>query len=267
MSNLLKADLYALLKNKMTYILLGICAGLSLLTVGIYFALNGMFDALVAEEEDVIMGMTTLINARNVMFSNFSLTNNGGLIIPIFAGLIVMTDIRSGTVRNKIIFGKSRMEIYFSHLIVATLLCVAATVISLAVMAGGSLLLFDYGVPFDEAEAANLVRCLTAGILTFVYVASVATFFALVTKSTPLTVILTLAVCMGLGLLCSLLTLVPDNDYKFLLQYIPTNVTTTITAYGTLPVDEFCRGVGSYLFFIAANTVAGVLIFKKADLK
>ncbi|MBP5618193.1 MAG: hypothetical protein J6X61_03475 [Clostridia bacterium] len=267
MSNLLKADLYALLKNKMTYILLGICAGLSLLTVGIYYGLSEMFDALVAEEEDVIMGMTTLVNARSVIFSNFSLTNNGGLIIPIFAGLIVMTDIRCGTVRNKVIFGKSRVQIYFSHLIVATLLCLAATLLSLAVMAGGSLLLFDYGVPFDGEEAANLTRCLTAGIMTFVYVASVATFFALVTKSTPLTVILTMAVCLGLGLLCSLLSLVPNHDYDTLIRLIPTNVATTVTSYGTLSVEEFAMGVGSYLFFIAANTVAGILIFKKADLK
>lgn len=267
MSNLLRADFFALRKNKLTYILLAICAGMALLTVGLYFLINGMFDSMAEDEEFIGSGLGMLVTGRTIMFSSFSLTNNAGLIIPIFAGILTMSDLRTGAVRNKIIFGKSRVQIYFSRLIVSTVLCVEAALVSFAVSAVGSTLLFGYGVPFDSEQAGNFVRCLIIGILTFVYVASVSTFFAMSTKSTPLTVILTLAVCMGLGILCTLFDLLPSGWYDTLFRLIPTHASLQVSSGGTIAVSEFVPGVCSFLFFIALNTFLGILIFKKRDLK
>ena len=268
MNSLLKADLYALRKNKLTYILLAICAGMSLLTVGLYFVIDIVYGELVAGEDEAFMEeMGLLFSGRTIMFGNFSLTNNVGLIIPIFAGLLTMRDVRSGTIRNKIIFGKSRVQIYFSHLLVSTLLCVAVSLVSFAVLAVGGFIGFGYGVPFDEAEAWNFARCLIVGVLAYGYVASLATFFALVTKSTPLTIILTLAVCVGLGFLSGLSALIPSGWYDSLLRLVPTFTSAQVATQCTLSVKDFALGVASFLFFIAANTAAGILLFKKTDLK
>ena len=268
MSSLLKADLFALRKNKLTYILLAICAGMSLLTVGLYEVINIVFGELTAGDGEAFMEeMGMLVNGRTIMFGNFSLTNNVGLIIPIFAGLLTMRDVRSGTIRNKIIFGKSRVQIYFSHLIVSTLLCVAVSLIAFAILSFSGFVLFGYGVPFDAAEAWNFARCLIVGVLAYVYVASLATFFALVTKSTPLTIILTLAVCVGLGFLSGLSALIPSGWYDPLIRLVPTFASSKVATMCMLTDEEFALGVASFLIFSAANTAAGILLFKKTDLK
>ena len=101
MNDLLKADFYALKKNKLTYILLAICVGLPILTVALYIGIEKIMASEILAE--VGFSGSGLFNGRLIMFSNFSLSNNVGLIIPIFAGLFTVSDIRHGTVRNKII--------------------------------------------------------------------------------------------------------------------------------------------------------------------
>ena len=290
MGKLLKTDCYALFKNKLTYVLLGICVGMALLVVGTSFLSNTVLKSLLEIEDDALLLEAGLLRTgRTVMFGAFSLTNNMGLIIPIFAGIIIMSDLRSGTIRNKVIFGNNRLQIYFSHLIVSTLLCVGAILVTFVIQSIGAALLFQYGAPFDADTVADFARCLTVGLLTFVFVASLTTFLALATKSTPLTIILTLASCLGLGILCSLLsalltglktagmfgglpegiltTMLVDGWFDILVEPVPGYATATVASAGTLTVREFLFGSGSLLLLIAAHTLAGALLFRKADLK
>lgn len=272
MSNLLKADLYALRKNKMTYILLAVCVGLSLMSLGLYAGINLLAGELLEESAQEVeelggAGFSELFSARGLMLGTFSLTQNAGLIIPIFTGILILADVRHGTIRNKVISGKSRVQIYLSHLIVATLVCVGAVLLTFGVTAGGALPLFGYGVPFDGAEGWNLARCVTVGTLTFVWAASVATFFAMVTKSTPLTIILTVATSFLLTLLVNSSFLIPTDEYDTLYYLIPTCINSYVTSTGQITTEMFAWGVGSLLFFTAANTAAGILIFRKTDLK
>ncbi len=267
MGSLLKTDFYALRKSKMTYILLIICAGLALFSVGIFFLLNTVIRAF-AEEEGELMGeVGSFLSGRSVMFSNFSLSNNTGIIIPIFAGIFTMGDIRNGTIRNKVIFGRSRTGIYLSHLLISSLLCVTASLVSFLILAAGSTLCFGYGVSFSGAEALNFIRCLVIGILAYLYVASVSTFFAMVTKSTPLTVLLTLAVCVGLGILYSITSLFTPGWYDTLFRLIPTYASSQVSGFGFISGKDFGLGVASFVCFIVLNSVLGIILFKKSDLK
>ena len=263
MNNLLRADFYSLLKSKLTYILIGISAGLPVFMIILYLVINNILNVDTGDGA-ISMGVFT---GRAVMFGNFSLTNNVGLIIPIFAAIFTLTDIRHGTIRNKIIFGASRVEIYFSHLIVSVVMCVVASLISFAVLAAGSAAFFEYGVEFDKAEAYNFIRCLITGILLFVYVASLSTFLSLVTKSMPLTITFTLLISVGLGLIGALSAFVLDEKYQKLFYIIPTYVSTVVSSSGEITTELFLYGLFSFLFFIALNTVVGIVLFKKNDLK
>ena len=264
MRSLLKADFFALLKSKITLVVLFICIGVPLFTVLLYFGLGKAIASLV---DDGSIDISNTFSARFIMFSNFSMTNNIGLVIPIFAGILTMADIRNGTVRNKVIIGKNRTKIYFSHLIVSTLFCVAMSLVAFLMLCGGSLIFFKYGVPFKGAEIWNFFKCVIIGLLTFAYVASLSTFFALATKSMPITIIFTIIITMVLSLLGAIYPLIPNDNYKYLFYMMPTFASTTMVGSSEISNELFFFGIGSVVLFYAINTALGLLIFNYRDLK
>ncbi len=273
MRSLLKADFFSLLKSKITYVVLGICIGAPILVILLYLGLGLATKSITEGDVD----LSSVINGRDLMFSTFSLSSNAGLIIPIFAGILVMADIRNGTVRNKVIIGKSKTKIYCSQLIVSITFCVAMILVSFLVTVGGGLIFFKYGYPFDGKEAWNFARALIIGLLTFAYVASLATFIALSTKSMPLTIVFTLLIVLGLSLMCSLSFIVPeDSKLIYLFYFTPTYgasiiSSTTMALLGgeaeLLTTKIFIYCLISLLGFSALNSVLGILIFNKTDLK
>lgn len=266
MNNLLRSDFYSLIKSKLTYILLGICVGLPIFMIALYLLINGMLNSDPVEEGMGAMSIS-LFTGRTVIFGNFSLTNNVGLVIPIFAAIFTIADIRNGTIRNKVIIGESRAKIYLSHFTVSVVMCVVASLVSFAVLSAGSAIFFEYGVPFDKAEAANFVKCLVIGILLFVYVASLTTFLSLVTKSMPLSVTFTILIAVGLGLIGSISSFIENEKLVKLFYIIPTYASTVVAQGGVIDNELFLFGLFSFLFFIAANTAVGIVLFKKKDLK
>lgn len=265
MRSLLKADFFTLLKSKIFYILLAICVIFPIIMVLTNFGLSKLADSL-AEETEMGMDLSNAFQARTIMFSNFSLTNNVGLIIPIFAGIMTMGDIRNGTVRNKVISGHNRTQIYLSHLIVSIALCVAMSLLSFLLLCGGSLIFFKYGVTFNGDEVWNFSKCLIVGLLAFAYVASVSTFFALVTKSIPMTIIFTLLLVIVLGLLSGIEAFLPDK-YEFIVYLIPTFASASVASTGTLTNEVFFFGLGSFIVFSVINSIGGILLFNYIDLK
>ena len=259
MKNLLKADYYKLYKSKMTYVLIIICALLSIFTL-----LLEVFLKFVIKELDADVPIS--IEGRSIMFGTLSLTNNTGLLIIIFVGIFTLTDIKHGTIRNKILCGENRIKIYLSHLIVSSTMCLIASIISFLVLAIGGIAIFGYGPVFNGDEALNFIRCSVIGIVSYIFVASVSTFFALTTKSTPLTIILTLAIMLGLSIISAISFSLPTDKFKYLFYIVPTYA-TTIASQGYVSAEVFTYGIISLIVFIAINTVLGIFLFRKIDVK
>ena len=260
MLNLLKADFYRLLKSKAVYILLILSVLLCLFTLGVDVVVDILVKELEADDPSGLFRVT----GKSVMFSGFALTNNTGLLITIFAGIITITDIRHGTIRNKVLFGENRTKIYLSHFIVSLTMCVVMSLISFAVLAIGSSILFGYGEAFNALE---FFKSLLIGILSFVLVASISTFLALITKSMPLTIILTIVICIGLMILCSISTMLPTDKYNYLFYVVPTYGTMLVFQGIDLSKEVFFSGLCSLIFFIGINTASGIILFNKIDLK
>ena len=267
MRSLLKADFFALLKSKLTYIVLFICIGFPIFMVLVDLGLAKVILDLTEDIEESPIAIEDMFSSKSITFNAFNLTSNIGLIIPIFVGIITMADIRNGTIRNKVIIGKNRTQIYLSHLVVAITFCVGMIFISFLMFFGMSNIFFKYGPEVNAAEVANFFQCLVIGLLTFAYVASLSTFLALSTKSMPLTIILTIVIVIALSLTCTLLPLLPTDKYNYIFYMIPTYATAQLSSFNRLGNDVFWFGFGSCLVFIAVNSVLGILIFNKTDLK
>ena len=106
MLNLLKADFFRVIKDKMFMILSIICVAIS---VVIPIAIFGLF-SLVTEGSVPLRDSYSALEVTDSIASPFS---TFGLILIVF--LLVLLGKDNNTLRNKVIVGKSRSEIYFSN--------------------------------------------------------------------------------------------------------------------------------------------------------
>ena len=120
MIDLLKTDLKRAVKDKLFIVICIIAGAFAIITPLLY---KVIFVVLKFDEEAMqeleMLGMG-IMNAKSIFFSSFSLGNNFGLILPIFVAIILCKDFSNGTIRNKIICGKSRTSIYFSLFFIIT---------------------------------------------------------------------------------------------------------------------------------------------------
>ena len=106
MRNLLKADFRKFLKGKLITATVILMVVFTLFSGFTYFLIRAELDELIA-----------LVNPLSILSSSFSPISNFGLIFLIFLIIILATEFNHNTIRNKVIAGYSRQQIYFSTLI------------------------------------------------------------------------------------------------------------------------------------------------------
>lgn len=270
MSRLLRADIYRVMKNRLTLIALILALGFPVLVVLLYAGIGLI-------EGD--MGGSMLLNANSIIGSAYSLSNNIGLVIPAFAGILVCTDYTNGTLRNKVIAGNRRGAIYMSHLIVSILFSVTVITVYAAVTAGLALIFF----PFTKDPSMDLGREIlyfaVNGTMSFAFVATFSTMLAMTMRSIAPTIIFTIVFSMLLLIVSSVVMMIDYEPYKYAVYFIPTfagNFFTlnSFSLFGLIGgVQEvskdliFAEGMLSYVFFGAVHTVIGLLVFAKRDVR
>ena len=107
MRSLLKTDLRRIFKDKLFLVVCILGTVLAFFTPLLYKGL-----ATVIGVQDELLGL--LADSKSMFFSAFAPGTNFGFILPILLSLVLCKDFGYGTVRNKIICGKSRAKIFFS---------------------------------------------------------------------------------------------------------------------------------------------------------
>ena len=102
MRSLLKADFKRVLKDKLLLVM-GILAVVFAAFTPLLYAV--MFSSMEMVDDPMV---SSLISGKMQFFASFSMGNNLGLIAPVLLGIALCKDFSFGTVRNKIIAGKSR---------------------------------------------------------------------------------------------------------------------------------------------------------------
>jgi len=275
MSGLLKADFFRVMKSKLTLVLLILVAAFPVLITLMYLVMAWMMG------EGSIAEMMGYFSANTMISGAYSLTNNIGLVIPAFAGILICSDFSNGTLRNKVVTGSRRWEIYLSHLIVSVVFSVVMITLYTLITAGLSLLFFKFSAEgIDMAE--EVLYWSVTGTMGFVYMATVATFFAMVTRSTAPTIIFTLVLAILLLAVSTAVSLMDYTNFRHLVYMIPTFTygsftlnsvsLTDITSMIGGVVEEnrqllFIEGVLSYVFFGALHTALGIILFSRKDIK
>ncbi len=269
MKRLLKADFYHLRKSRLTLIALILAVAFPVLIVLLYAGLDALSGS----------GETQLFSANTVIGSAFSLTNNIGLILPVFAGIIVCLDCSNGTLRNKVIAGNRRSAIYLSHLLISMLFTVVVIAVYALVTVALALLFFPFYWNTALSLGLEILYFILYGLMSFVFIATVSTMFALIFRSTAPTIILTIVFTLVLFMVNSILMIVDYDSFKYVVYFIPTfgenifnlnSLSMLSIIHGGEETSRaliFAEGMLSYVFFGTLHTLIGLFFFKKRDLK
>ena len=267
MRNLLKTDLYRVVKDKL-FLVLAILAG-----VFAFITPMANFAILIAFDEENIR----LANEAKSMFTSaFGVSGNFGLISPILLTIVLCKDFSHGTIRNKIISGKSRVSIFFSTFITASIVFAGIMLAHALCTLGISLCFFQYqATPFTGADFGNLMLSLLFNLCTYILIAGIISFFSVAMKNAGLAVVMYLAVLFfftiygGIINIASFMAMPDTSTYK-ILEFLSMSNPFSSSIFG----GEATYTWKSYVYELLPTILGaggafglGLLIFRKKDLK
>lgn len=273
MLNLLKTDLKRVFKDKLFLILCIIAAGFAFFNPVVYKVLFLLVDM----EEMETMGLGMAIDAKTLFFTSFSPGNNLGLIMPIFAALVLCKDFSQGTVRNKVISGKTRAQIFLSMLLTCVaVMCVVMLlhgVLTLLI----SLLFFEYQAGgFTWGALGYALLSLGFEMLVYVLIAALLSLFIVWTKNAGLAIVLYVAInflFVIFGGIVSGVFMFVDPSKEFLRQALQIVIDSNVfmsTVIGTGTSYNLQQVLCILLPVIGGTALCvllGIFLFRKKDLK
>ena len=248
MVNLLAEGYRRLFKGKRFYIVLAVIVGVAAFILTIVTILSNAFDDSASPKADGML---------------FMMTGTMPLLISITAGLLIVQDFRNNTIRNKIIIGHSRTNIYLASLIVSiTVAVIYQLAFWLTVIGLGAILMGFETFP----SKAVFVNMLVALAIQLAFTA-VIVFLCNSMKNVGGFVI-SLTMHYIVSMLSAFLFFVKSEKVQQLIMELVPSYQVNIVEYGYTEVPEHLPVIllADLAIFVVA-TIGGILIFNKSDLK
>lgn len=278
MTDLLKADFRRVFKDKLLLVMGILAVVFALITPLLYIVL---LSATEMTADDMVTEMLSgLITGKGQFFGSFSMGNNLGLIAPVLLAIVLCKDFSYGTVRNKIIAGKSRTQIYLSLLITCSAVLIGVMLLHAFITLGVSLIFFDYQpAPFTAADFWYFLASLGFEILVLLFVSSLLSWLCASMKNVGLVIVLYVAIAMVLVMagsiaqtLISVIEMTGENENLVALLQFASRINVlnsaayigTGTEYGLKDVLYLTIPASLGIFGFSA---LGLLKFNRKDLK
>ena len=274
MRELIQADLKRVLKDKLLLVLAILAVVFALITP-LTFAL--VFSVIDVSEEPML---SALVSAKGMFFQSFSMTNNMGFIAPVLLAIVLYKDFSYGTVRNKIISGKSRSQIFLSTFIVCSLVLVCLIMLSAFITLGVSLIFFDYQEgAFAAADLGYFFASLGFELLVLLFMSALLSLLCTCSKNLGIAIVLYLAFTFALTLVGSFTQVIGAVAQTFVESELLAKVIKVIDRLNVGMSTSYIGTGSSYslsdvlyltlpaLSGIAAFLGLGLVSFNKKDLK
>lgn len=302
MLNLIKADLYRIFKDKIFWIMIIICGAFAILLPLFNFGMyqldrSSTYDYMVysGASEDVIKSALAQVdssyNPFGVSFAAITTMSVNAFIVPIFMLILLSKDVMNGTIRNKVIVGKTRSEIFLANLVISVVGVLAITLACAIVGLLTSFVFFHSGITI-EAFGDYCLRLLLTLIGWVVIGASIACF-ASIMKNVGLAIVCYMVVyyvfLLAGILLMTFLPLIENlansqaievakgflnaNIFYSMMMTIPPSgglgMAQAAELVGGPQVDLafYLEYIGSVIVLIAAFFSLGFFVFRAKDLK
>lgn len=230
-------------------------------------------------------------NGQKFFIESFNPGTGFGLLIPINLAIFTIGEFNNGTIRNKIIAGHRRSEIYFSILlsgiVFALILVIAYEIVSVGlgsiiggfkiaktVEEGTSNLFTDHKALFT---AEYLWKFPLMAVCGYIFIASFTIFFSMIIKSVGGTLSITIIAIVFLSLFGGIATSAEElANVKYFnplsglsINFLPTLpiIGNLIFNYTAITPEIFIPGLLVPLAWSIVLTILGIAIFKKEDIK
>lgn len=248
MAELLAEGYRRLFKGKRFYIVLTILCCLGLLYIALY------------RYAEKIIGDGMGLDADFLLFSNLGIMP---LFIAIAGGMLIRADFANNTIRNKIIIGHSRLNIYLANWIVtASIALIYEAVFALLVLAIGIPVLGAGTIPSKEITYNFLITIPL--LLAFV---SIIVFLCSVLRNLAGSII-SIAMHYIAEMIAIPLFYIKNEDLRqFIYEAVP-SLQMSIIQQGFDQIPDHAVLLPTYSIIISIIfTIAGIYLFNKADLK
>jgi len=206
MKDLLKHEIYKLFKSKTAWILAAVVGGLAFLNVLIVFAGQELLADFGISAAGYQNAATAYVDIQSA-----------GIAAAIIAALLISYETNHRTLGQAVIAGKTRLQIYAAKYLTVILYVCVLTASLFIINAALSAVLFDWGktVTFGNLLMDLAVPLVMTLVLSCAFAAFI-TFFAFLTASTAVVIIIPVALLFVLSLLDALLFyLGVDGFYLF----------------------------------------------------
>lgn len=272
MLNLLKVDLKRIIKDKLFLVACIIGIAFSVFTPLLYRIL---FSEMMASDD---MGLfASLFSTKGIFFNSFSLTNNFGLIVPIFLMIIIFKDFNQGTIRNKIITGKSRVEVFLS-MFLSIAIVIVGVVLAHAIISGVfAMALFPDSVSEVTLELIQYYAIsICFEILILISIAALLSFVVVFMKNLGLAIISYVAIILlstAIYGVIEIASMIVENETTLEIMGVLEKInifsqnTSIISVQDSYSSTDILYVLFSNIFMIGLFGGLGILSFNKKDIK
>ena len=120
---------------------------------------------------------------------------------------------------------------------------------------------------FAQIDGVSLTYFYISGIVTYVFVAALITFFSFLTMNTPGAIISSVVTCMILGFVSEIVTMIDFSSFETYVSLVPGFVPLTYMIKGTIEPQYFIISICSSIVLALTLSTIGILLFRKRDLK
>lgn len=251
MANLLAEGFRRLFKGKRFYVCLIIYCAIALLEVIVYYIGNNMFGGT-----DDFLHVDSLLLAGLTLCCLFS---------AITAGMLISRDYTNNTIRNKIIIGHSRTNIYLANLIVTS-------AVFMIYNAAYLLVVICVGMPLiggGEFPSSDLFKNMLAALPVLLAFSALVTFITMTIKTIGGAILAIALNYIGsfIGFAVEILSMKYKRFCEFVTEVLPSMQLNTLQMSVYTPIDHLGRMILYDVIIIAVSTFFGILIFNKTDVK
>lgn len=270
MIDIVKVELFRLVKSKAFWIMLGIVAACPILLI----ILNAFAVVIGYGVEGNIIELLRGAGITNVLLQYTTMINNDVVLLAVIASSVILSrEFSDGTMRNVVLANKSRAALYFAYLIVAMIVAIAYLAAFYVVLLIIVAPVFGFNASAGKAATA-VFSSFGLGIIALIFMESAVCMFLFGTRKQWATILFPLLIWFLVPTLISQILEIVSSALA------EKGETLSLAAQRWVPfvnmqfsspinIDGAIAGINvMYLsVFTAVFTVSGYYTFKKADLK
>ena len=262
MAKLLKVDLKRIFKDKLLLVVAIIGVVLALTTPLIYKFIYLFLGA----DDTGLLG--SLLSIKTMFYSSFSLSNNIGFIIPVFLLIIMSKDFSYGTIRNKIISGSSRTNVFLSMFISCSIVIVLAMLAYAALNGLLTVALFSNEMASITKEGVlYFVLSISFEILIYIFIAALLSFINVFAKNAGLKIILYVALAFGLIMIYSIVQvsmsvlIINGTENQLLIDLLEALLKLNVFYSNAGIIGAVDKYIAEDIIYILVSTILGTGLF------